>query len=337
MPSVETTFTAKPRRRKPVAEPSAPVLAAARDTNDTCEIPAIKKLQAHLDKLQALYLKPDSGLAPAELSKVATPPEPVDEKTRIKDRSEAPKLPIHRELDKLGECIEVVARQLGIKKILIPYLHGVIKRIDRHYPKTGLNEFVANIVKKFSTLPIPIATRINHALANCKSDDTTRRKALDRIGELLMERHWEPVAEDAEWRSLYPTLMEFTSPQFKQLVENAKPRDMQSIDFYSSELAFQGVLGFAAFHDLQRQQLIWLLDYAAKVRPVAAWIYSFQNEQWDRELRKILHGGVTPATMRKYLKTSLASDRKKRWRKAKQSNPQNVDTKPVEGDGDQMH
>ena len=125
---------------------------------------------------------------------------------------------------------------------------------------------------------------------------------------------------------LYPLLAEFTSPQFKQLVQKAKPSTIQAIDFRSCELAFQGVLGFAAFHDLQRQHLIWMLDYEPKVGPVAMWIYGFQHEQWDRELREILHGSAaTPAKMKRQMKTILATERKKRWRKGKQNAAKTVD------------
>ena len=126
-------------------------------------------------------------------------------------------------------------------------------------------------------------------------------------------------------------LLEFTSPQFKQLVQKAKPSTMQSIEFRSCDLAFRGVLGFAAYHDLQRQHLIWLLDYEPKVGPVARWIYGFQHEQWDQELREILHGSaVTPAKLKEHMQPMLHTERKKRWRKAKQSSSKNVDKKLVQ-------
>jgi hypothetical protein len=190
---------------------------------------------------------------------------------------------------------------------------------------------VAKLVKRIAALPIPISTRINQALANCRSGDTTRVKVLKRIQQLLKARDLEPPAKDEEWQSLYPALLEFTFPLFKQLVQKAKPSAMQPIDFHSCELAFQGVLGFAAFHDLQRQHLIWLLDYEPKVGPVAKFIYGFQHEQWDLELRRILHGSAaTPAKMRKQMKTMLATERKKRLRKGKQSTSKSVDKKPVQ-------
>jgi hypothetical protein len=217
----------------------------------------------------------------------------------------------------LGSCIEKVAQQINIKKISIPYLHGVIRRIDRHYPKTGVEDFVAKLVQRIIGLPIPISTRIKQALAKCRSGDTARLQALKRIQELLKGRDWEPAAKDGEWRSLCQVLLEFTSPQFKQLIQKAKPSTMQPIDFRSCELAFQGVLGFAAFHDIQRQHLIWLLDYEPKVVPVVMWIYGFQNEQWDRGLREIVHGwALSPKDVRRQYERILANDRKNRWRDA---------------------
>lgn len=323
-----------------MAKPSAPVLAAGPesavamrepDANVTAEKPPIKKLQGLVDKLQALYLEPNPSGLPVELSKLATWAEGVAQEHGIKGGSKSPGLPSAEELNQLGSCIEKVARQLNIKKLSIPYLHGVIKHIDLHFPKTGLKDFVTKLVKRITALPPPISTRIKQALADCGSGDTARVQALKRIQELLKGRDWEPAAKVEEWRSLYPVLMEFTSPQFKQLVQKAKPSAMQPIDFRSCELAFQGVLGFAAFHDLQRQHLIWLLDYEPKVAPVARFIYGFQNEAWDRELRKILHGSAaTPSETKKRIKTILDTVRKKRWRKANKSTSKTVDNKPVQ-------
>lgn len=318
-----------------MAQPSGPTLRTTPatagtnpkpDTNVTPQISPIKKLQAHLDKLQALYIEPNPGRLPAGLSKLETWAGRLARELGIKDGSKGPRLPSAKELNQLGSCIEEVARQLRIKKLSIPYLHGVIKHIDRDYPKTGLEEFVGKLVKRITVLPTPISTCIKQELARCWSGDTTRVKALKRIQELLKGRDWEPPAKDEEWRRLYPLLMEFTCPQFKQLAQKAKPSTMQAIDFHSCEVAFQGVMGFAAFHDIQRQHLIWMLDYEPKVVPVARWIYGFQNEQWDGELRKILHGSAaTPAVLKRQMKTVLATARKKRWRKSKQSTSKTVD------------
>jgi len=338
MPPV-LTLPSKPRRRKPGAEPSRPTLRAASataganlktDANVTPQISPIKELQAHLGKLQALYIEPNPRGLPAESSKLATWAEGVAEEHGIKDGSKGPRLPSNEELNELGSCIEKVAQQLKISKVSIPYLHGVIKHIDRHYPKTGLEDFVAKLVERIAALSVPISTRIAQALANCRPGETTWVKALKRIQELLKGRDLEPAAKYEEWQSLYPALLEFTSPQFKQLVQKAKPSAMQPIDFRSCELAFQGVLGFAAFHDLQRQHLIWMLHYEPKVVPVAMWIHGLQHEQWDRDLRKILHGpAVTPAAMKRQMKTILATQRKKRWRKRKQNASKTVDKKPL--------
>jgi hypothetical protein len=339
MPPV-LTLRSKPRRRKPVAQPSGPTLgavAATADTNPapdatvTPQIQPIKKLQAHLDKLQALYIEPNPRGLPAELSKLATWAEGVAEEHGIKDRSKGPRLPSAKELNQLGSCIEEVAKQLKISKVSIPYLHGVIKHIDRHYPKIGLEDFVAKLLKRITALPVPISTRIKQALAKCGTGDTTRVQALQRIQVLLKGRDLEPAAKDEEWRSLCQVVLEFTSPQFKQLVQKAKPSTMQPIEFRSCEVAFQGVLGFAAFHDLQRQHLIWMLDYEPKVAPVARWIYGLQNPKWDQELRRVFHGwALSPKDVRRYYERILANDRKNRWRNAAESTSKSVDKKPVQ-------
>jgi hypothetical protein len=339
MPAV-AALPAKPRRRKPVAKSPSLALAAAPataesngapDTKVTSEIPPIKELKALLDKLDALYLEPNLARLPEELRKLATWGARVAKEHNIKDGLKGPRLPSAEELSELVSCIEKVAQQINIKKISIPYLHGVIRHIYRRYPKTGVENFVAKLVKRITSLPIPISTRIKQALADCGSGDTARVQALKRIQELLKGRDWEPAPKDEQWRSLYPVLLEFTSPQFKQLLQKSKPSTMQPIDVRSCELAFQGVLGFAAFHDLQRQHLVWLLDYEPKMVPVAKFIYAFQNEEWDRELRMLLHGSaVTPSETKRQMKTVLASARKKRWRKADKSTSENVDKKPIQ-------
>ena len=338
MPPV-STLPSKPRLRKPVVQPSgptsraAPATAGANTQPDAKVIPQlspIKKLQAHLDKLQALYIEPNPRGLPAELSKLATWAEGVAEEHGIKDGSKGPRLPTSGELNELGSCIEEVAKQLKISKVSIPYLHGVIKHIDRHYPKVGLELFVADLVKRITALPVPISTKITQALAKW-SGDTTRVKALKRIQELLKARDLEPAAKDEEWRSLCPVLLEFTSPQFKQLIQKAKPSAMQPIEFRSCEGAFQGVIGFTAFHDLQRQHLIWMLDFEPKVVPVARWIYGLQNEKWDQELRRVFHGwALSPKDVRRHYERILANDRKNRWRNVAESTSQNVDKKPVQ-------
>jgi hypothetical protein len=123
--------------------------------------------------------------------------------------------------------------------------------------------------------------------------------------------------------------IEFTSDRFIHLVKQSKPSTVGDIDYEPCKAAFQGVLGFAAFHDLQRQHLIWMLDYEPKVAPVARWSYGFQSEQWDRELRKLVHGSaITPAKMKRQMRTILASQRKNRWRKANTSTSKTVDKKP---------
>jgi hypothetical protein len=296
------------------------------DATVTPEISPIKELQAHLDKLQARYLEPSPREQDPISSKVLT----VAEKPNIK-LTRGPRLPSHEELNQLGSSIEKVASQLRIKKISLPHLHGVIKHIDRHYPKTGLEDFVAKLVKRITALPVPISTRIKQALADCKAGDTTRKAGLRTVQELLKARDLEPQATDRQWRDLYPLLMEFTSDRFKQLVKLSKPSTMGDIDYEPCKAAFQGVLGFAAFHDVQRQHLIWILDYEPKVVPVARWVYAFQNEQWDRELRKVLHGSAaTPEQIKEQMEPILETERKRRWRKTKQSTLKSVDKKPIQ-------
>ena len=160
---------------------------------------------------------------------------------------------------------------------------------------------------------------------------------LIKVQALLKSRDWEPQLKDQEWKELHPELITFASDGFKRLVQRVKPKEMRDIDFDQRKREFQSVLGFAAFHDLQRQHLVWMLDYEPKVVPVAKWIYSFQNPQWDQELRKVLHGSAaSPAKFRKQYKTSMDSARKKRSRRRqrqKKSTSKSVDktqVKPVQ-------
>ena len=240
------------------------------------------------------------------------------------------RFPSADELKELSASIEKVAKHIGIKKISMPFLHGVIKHIDRDYPKLGVQDFVAKLVRKIRALPVPISTQLVKALAECKREDTAKRAALIKVQALLKSRDWEPAAKDEEWRSLYPELMEFTSPGFKQIVQKAKPSTMKDLDFAECKVAFQGVLGFAAFHDLQRQHLVWMLDYEPKVVPVARWIYDLQNDEWHRELLTILHGSAAFSVyFEKQQKRFLASKRKRRWRNKEESTSKTVDKTQV--------
>ena len=180
-----------------MAQPSGPSLRATPataganskpDANVISGILPIKKLQAHLDKLQALYIEPNPGGLPVELSRLATWAEGVAEEHGVKDGSKGVRLPSHEELNQLGSCIKEVAGQLGIIKISLPYLHGVIKHIDGHYPKVGLEDFVAKLLKRITALPVPISTRIKQALADCKPADTTRKAGLRAIQGLMKPR-----------------------------------------------------------------------------------------------------------------------------------------------------
>ena len=159
---VTTLPKAKGRTKEPTptrpAIFTAPLTAGLPDLQVTVRAPK-QELQACLDKLNALYLQPNPRDLPEALRKI------TEWADRTAHEAGTPQVPYSRrfpsadELKELSACIEKVAKKMGIKKISIPFLYGVIKHIDSRYPKLGVQDFVAKLVRKITALAAPISTQ----------------------------------------------------------------------------------------------------------------------------------------------------------------------------------
>jgi len=231
-----------------------------------------------------------------------------------RDQSSLELWPSRKALEHAMTLVEALGRAIGIKKIEIGCLDGVVRRIDLRYPKLGLIAFVDALVRKIASVPLGPLTRIEKALAG--SNDAQKTDQLIAIRDLLKSPDWELKVKASTWRELGPLLLELSSGLVKEGIAKAKPATMQDIDFYNSKKLFDGAFGLAAFLELQRQHLLWRLKWDHKVLPVAQWIYILQNPTWDDQLRQVLiMRDMTPAEFEKKIKSDKETLKKRRYRK----------------------
>ena len=225
--------------------------------------------------------------------------------------------PTIHELNRLTTAVGELGRAIEIKKVDFEHLIGVMRHIDRRYPKLGLLAFVDGLIRKIENVPVGPVTRINQKLA--AEIDLKSQRQLLLIRNLLTSLEWKIAAQPpGTWRELGPQLLELSSGQIKEAKAKAKPATMQEIDFRQAEIIFDGAFGLAVFLEVQRQYLVWLLRWERKVLPVASWVYLLQNTDWDTRLRRvIINPNITPAESKADDKQFQARAKKRRYREKK--------------------
>jgi hypothetical protein len=198
------------------------------------------------------------------------------------------------ELNRLATAIGQLGKAIRITKVDFEHLDGVMRHLDRRYPKLGLLAFFDGLVRKLESIPVGPATRINQRLA--AAVDTGSKKQLLAIRDLLTSLEWKVEAKAGAWKELGPLLFDLSGGQIREVRKKSKPATMQDIDFTQADKMFDEAFGLAAFLEVQRQYLVWRLRWDRKVLPVAEWIYLLQNPDWDNRLRRIFqNANITPA------------------------------------------
>ncbi len=205
--------------------------------------------------------------------------------------------PTRNELNGLAKAVGKLGSAIGIEQVDIEHLNGVMRHIDRRYPKLGSLAFFEGLVRKIENVPIGPVTRIRQQLA--AGVDTNSRKQLEAIRDLLTRLEWKITVKPGTWRELGPKLFELSGGQIKEARNSAKLANMQEIDFVQDCKMFNEAFGLAAFLEVQRQYLVWRLRWDCKVLPVVEWIYFLKNPDWDSRMRRVISNpNITPAEWR---------------------------------------
>lgn len=226
--------------------------------------------------------------------------------------------PTGRGLDQLTIIVERLGQSMGIRRIGFGCLGAVLRRIDRRWPKLGLVAFVNALLLKIKGVPVGPLTRIKQELAAC--GEPQRKGQLSAIGALLESREWGLPGRPEPWRELGPLLHRLSGGKINELIARAQPATMQEMDFHESRRIFEEVFSLAAFLEMQRQYLIWRLQWDDKVLPSARWIYGFQNHEWDTSLREVLIvSAPPPVVFAKHTKRFNETEKKRRSREKKRA------------------
>lgn len=257
----------------------------------------LKELEGHLQGCLAHLLK-----------MVAAP---------YRDASSLDNWPSTQALNHLTTLVEATGRAIGIKKIEIGFLDGVIRHINRRYPRLKLGAFIKNLLRKLETVPSAPLKRIDTELANCA--DAQKKQQLAIIQDLLLNFDRRPKVKPGGWRALQPVLLDLAGGQIKTAIAQAKPRTMQEIDFDQAKAMFGDAIALAVFLELQNEHLAWRLKWGQKLQPAVRWIYMLQNEEWDTRLRRVLIlNDPPPELFQKATKREGEKRKKQRYRQKKQ-------------------
>jgi hypothetical protein len=284
-----TKHTSKQRRGRTEKDENTPTEVLKLQPHRECDddTPPHKKLEVHVQNLRKRYGPPQSGF------------------------------PRYFEFDKLQLEIQDVARTRNIKKVGFGHMYGVIQHIDGRYPNTGLGVFVDILLKKIDALQRPPSTRLKQEIEKASPEDKAK---LEQVQGWLRARQVFSDPKTCEWKKLYPTIIKLAAEPVKRLLESCRPKEMSVIDFSLCKATLQGFISFAVFCDLQREHFLWLLESEGQILPTVQWLLTFQHEQWDKKLRRILHGSaVSPALFSDHARKMKAAERQRKSRERRNS------------------
>lgn len=217
------------------------------------------------------------------------------------------------ELNRLATAIGQLGKAIKITKVDFEHLDGVMRHLDRRYPKLGLLAFFDGLVRKLESIPVGPVTRINQRLA--PGVVPNNKKQLLAIRDLLTSLEWKVEAKAGTWKELEPLLFELSGGQIREARNKSKPATMQDIDFKQADKMFDEAFALAAFLEVQRQYFVWRLRWDRKVLPIALWIYMLHNPDWDNRLRRIFHNeNITPAASKANEKKLQERKKKRKYR-----------------------
>ena len=110
------------------------------------------------------------------------------------------------ELNRLATAIGQLGKAIKITKVDFEHLDGVMRHLDRRYPKLGLLAFFDGLVRKLESIPVGPVTRINQRLA--PGVVPNNKKPLLAIRDLLTSLEWKVEAKAGTWKELEPLLFE---------------------------------------------------------------------------------------------------------------------------------
>jgi len=150
------------------------------------------------------------------------------------------------ELNRLATAVAHLGRAIKITKVDFEHLDGVMRHLDRRYPKLGLLAFFDGLVRKLESIPVGPVTHINQKLA--AGVEPSSKKQLLAIRDLLTSLEWKVEAKAGTWKELGPLLFDLSGGQIREARKKSKPATMLDIDFAQANKMFNEAFGLAAFN-----------------------------------------------------------------------------------------
>ncbi len=231
--------------------------------------------------------------------------------------SAAASFPTNAELNKLTSVVEVLAKQLNVRKAGFSHLYGAMRRIENRWTKMPLIGFADELLKRLMSIPYSPNTVINQARKKCGVADRSRSDSLCQIVQFLEVRNPANSELKPDWEKWFEAVqgLEFAS-SFLAATSN---QNRLKAEFKSALMGYRSLLAFLFFMDLRRQQLEWYLNYARQTEASLAWLYSLQRPEYFIALEKVFYSSApSPERMTKVLADLNNRDRRNRcYRKQK--------------------
>jgi len=218
--------------------------------------------------------------------------------------------PSSSEIERFTTIVEKLARAMGGKKVNIG--SKLMRRIDRYYKKLGSMAFAEALLRKIEALPVGPVTRITRMLETGSRPD--REGELKAIRDLVQNNDWQLAVKAGDLRNLGPLLLELSSVVSKA-ISNARPPEMNNIDFEESKRLFNEAFALAGLMGLQREHFLWMSRWNTPVSPLTTWLYMLRVPSIDRRLRQVqVNPNPTPAVLSSSDRRAQQRMKKRRYR-----------------------
>lgn len=146
---------------------------------------------------------------------------------------------------------------------------------------------------------------------NLRPAPTFEEALLKRIYEMLAGKGRVAIAE---WASVYRLIKELTSLEFRGLALCTNVGLRMGVK--GSE-QLESFLGYTAFLDLNRTQMLWRLSYGLVERGTLQWLYKHQNPDYEKVLRRIFHGDAEGVDETKRVIRKFKNNKRQKKHRAK--------------------
>jgi hypothetical protein len=162
---------------------------------------------------------------------------------------------------------------------------NVIKRLDRDYPKCGLENCIKKLAEKLMKVPPEPSIALRSAASTATEG---KRQRLEEAIRFVERPYGADFSQELDWENTLPLVLPHVSEGFRRLLFRSKPTDQTEEKFLlRPEFAhLKPVLASAALLDLWVQYHSWWGRWG-KDLAFARWIDGCHNPKFTQELLKI--------------------------------------------------